>query len=236
MAIPRARGGTPSSIRSPAMEISPAVGVSSPAIIRMRVVFPQPEGPSSTRSSPSLTSRSTPSTAWTSPKCLCRSRISTYPMSAAAPATPRGAPGPPDAPLWSFAQLLALLVLAAASDEPRPAPLVVDVLSPAAGFLNGLFRSELSCCRLGEHVGGHAGVEDLSLGRVGHPGPADVGGPLQGVGQDLQLIGRKRTEPVPADLPLDPLQALGGFLRRRGILFGRRPHVGGEVVQLAAPC
>src|SRR2546430_2312525 len=58
------------------MEISPAVGRSSPAIIRSRVVFPEPEEPSSTRNSPSRIERSTPSTACRSPNCFLKFRIS----------------------------------------------------------------------------------------------------------------------------------------------------------------
>src|SRR2546430_1585402 len=58
------------------MCISPDVGRSSPAIMRSRVVFPEPEEPSRTRNSPSRIDRSTPSTAWRSPKCFLRRRIS----------------------------------------------------------------------------------------------------------------------------------------------------------------
>src|SRR2546421_2390232 len=58
------------------MCISPDVGRSSPAIMRSRVVFPEPEEPSRTRNSPSRIDRSTPSTAWRSPKCFLRLRIS----------------------------------------------------------------------------------------------------------------------------------------------------------------
>src|SRR5438132_13678069 len=76
MAIPRARGGTSPSTRSPPMRISPEVGRSSPAIMRSRVVFPEPEEPSRTRNSPSSIDRSTPSTAWRSPTCFLRLRIS----------------------------------------------------------------------------------------------------------------------------------------------------------------
>jgi hypothetical protein len=43
----------------PLMRISPEVGSSMPAIIRRRVVFPQPEGPRRTRNSPSAVSRFT---------------------------------------------------------------------------------------------------------------------------------------------------------------------------------
>src|SRR3989442_10397305 len=75
--MPVALGGTSPSTRSPPMSISPDVGRSSPAIIRSSVVFPEPEDPSRTRSSPSRIERSTPSTAWRSPKCFLRFRIST---------------------------------------------------------------------------------------------------------------------------------------------------------------
>src|SRR5205807_4991292 len=76
MAIPRARGGTSPSTRWSPMWISPEVGRSSPAIMRSSVVFPEPEEPSRTRNSPSRIDRSTPSTAWRSPKCFLRLRIS----------------------------------------------------------------------------------------------------------------------------------------------------------------
>src|SRR6476620_10472144 len=49
------------------MKISPAVGSSSPAIIRNRVVLPQPDGPSSTRNSLSWMVSDTSSTARTGP-------------------------------------------------------------------------------------------------------------------------------------------------------------------------
>src|ERR1700727_1884640 len=68
MAMRRSRG-----VRSfttlPPIRISPDVGCSSPAIIRKRVVFPEPEGPRKTRNSPSRVSRSTSLTAPNSP-CL----------------------------------------------------------------------------------------------------------------------------------------------------------------------
>src|SRR5579859_5232790 len=78
MAMRRSRG-----VRSfttlPPMRISPAVGVSRPAIIRRRVVFPEPEGPRKTRNSPSRVSRSTSLTAPSSPSLntLVSFRVST---------------------------------------------------------------------------------------------------------------------------------------------------------------
>jgi len=76
MAMPRARGGTSPSMRTPPIRISPDVGRSSPAIMRSRVVFPQPEGPSKTKNSPSRIDKLTPSTAWKSPNRLVRLRSS----------------------------------------------------------------------------------------------------------------------------------------------------------------
>src|SRR5215210_1588570 len=62
MAILRALGGRPT-MGSPPMYTSPEVGCSSPAMSRSRVVFPQPEGPSRTRYSPSVVASSRSSTA-----------------------------------------------------------------------------------------------------------------------------------------------------------------------------
>ena len=59
-------GGTPET-STPASSIVPAVGSSNPAIIRSVVVLPEPEGPSMVKNSPRQISRSTPSTAVTSP-------------------------------------------------------------------------------------------------------------------------------------------------------------------------
>jgi hypothetical protein len=50
--------------------IVPSVGSSRPAIIRSAVLFPHPDGPSSTRNSWSLISSVRSSTATTSPKRL----------------------------------------------------------------------------------------------------------------------------------------------------------------------
>src|SRR5438034_8075275 len=54
----------------PPRRIPPAVGTMNPAIMRNVVVLPQPDGPSSTTSSPCAISRSTPATARTSPYVL----------------------------------------------------------------------------------------------------------------------------------------------------------------------
>src|SRR6516225_9574520 len=53
------------------MTIRPLSGISRPAIIRSKVVLPQPDGPSSANSAPRLIFSETSSTAATAPKCLC---------------------------------------------------------------------------------------------------------------------------------------------------------------------
>src|SRR5215211_1412095 len=60
--------------------MSPYVGSSSPAIIRSRVVLPQPEGPSRTRNSPSATFRLTSDTAVCSANTLLTRRSSSRAM------------------------------------------------------------------------------------------------------------------------------------------------------------
>ena len=62
--MPRLRLWIGSSLmRWPLMRISPALGLSSPAIMRSVVVLPQPEGPSSVTNAPVGTTRSMLSTA-----------------------------------------------------------------------------------------------------------------------------------------------------------------------------
>src|SRR5438093_7522613 len=63
----RSFGATSLTMRSP-MKISPLVCSSRPASIRRAVVFPQPDGPTSTRNSASRTARLRSLTATTSPK------------------------------------------------------------------------------------------------------------------------------------------------------------------------
>ena len=59
MATSRSCGGTSVTSRSPIVT-RPALGVSSPAIMRSAVLLPQPDGPTSTMNSPSAMARSTP--------------------------------------------------------------------------------------------------------------------------------------------------------------------------------
>ena len=59
----------------PGMVIVPLSGCSKPAMLRRRVVLPQPEGPSSAKNSFCWMSRLTSSTATVSPNLLDRFRI-----------------------------------------------------------------------------------------------------------------------------------------------------------------
>ena len=66
MAMSRSFEGTWFTTRSPILTV-PAVMLSSPATIRRAVVFPHPDGPTSTMNSPSSTSRSKSLTAGAAP-------------------------------------------------------------------------------------------------------------------------------------------------------------------------
>src|SRR5437867_13037218 len=69
--MPRLRSrGSQSVTRASPMKMSPAVGVSRPAIMLSVVVLPQPDGPTSTTNSPSGTARSMASTARVEAKSL----------------------------------------------------------------------------------------------------------------------------------------------------------------------
>src|SRR5258708_29747519 len=100
MAIRRSRGGKGVTF-TPAIQTSREVGTSSTAIMRKRVVLPDPDGPSRTRNSPARLSRLTLLTAPSSPslKTLVRSRAST---------TAIALPGPPSRPLGENALQLRL--------------------------------------------------------------------------------------------------------------------------------
>ena len=66
MAMSRSRGRIWFTTRPP-ISMVPSWASSSPAMVRSRVDFPQPEGPTSTVNSPDGTSRSMPRTAGTWP-------------------------------------------------------------------------------------------------------------------------------------------------------------------------
>src|SRR4051794_21650907 len=83
MATSRWRGGMRVTSR-PAIRTAPVVSGSRPATIRSVVLFPQPEGPTSTTNSPGATSRLTSSTATTPPGNSLRTPSRTMPASGGA--------------------------------------------------------------------------------------------------------------------------------------------------------
>src|SRR4051794_22253120 len=127
MATRRARGGRSATSR-PSMRIEPDVGVSNPAIMRRSVVLPHPDGPSSTRNSPSPVTKSTPSTAWTSPSKVL---VSEWPSTVATSSN----------------------VLAGAANEPLVTPLLEDGLHLGLGVGHRLGRRPVAARRPGHHLG-----------------------------------------------------------------------------------
>src|SRR3954452_7152314 len=80
MAMSRSLGGSQVTSRSP-IEIVPALGASSPAIMFSSVDLPQPEGPTRIRNSPASTSMSIPLRISTLPKVLRTLAIVSAPIS-----------------------------------------------------------------------------------------------------------------------------------------------------------
>ena len=66
MAMPRCAGGTSFITMPPISSVPPEI-FSNPAIIRSKVDFPQPDGPTKTISSPCAISRLIPLSTFTSP-------------------------------------------------------------------------------------------------------------------------------------------------------------------------
>src|SRR5258708_34433257 len=156
MAIRRSRG-----VRSlttlPPIRISPAVGVSRPAIIRKSVVFPEPEGPRKTRNSPSRVSRLTLLTAPRSPclKTLVRFRVSTTAIE----------------PPYCFHRSLF---------PPGKNALVLLLRSRSR-----VFRRVLPARDVGKHCGDHPGLECLIDAGTRESWIAHVGAPALHVTQHL---------------------------------------------------
>src|SRR4029079_18424583 len=119
-------GGATSFTTSPPISTSPLVARWRPAAIRRTVVFPDPEGPTTTRNSPSATSRFRSSTATAPPsKTLRRSRNSSSATSAAVPSRDQ-VPVPERA---SFRDPALGLVVDVDDPEPlRVAPLPLEVV------------------------------------------------------------------------------------------------------------
>src|SRR6266516_2242600 len=208
MAICRALGGR-SLTTCPPIRTSPAVGRSSPAIIRSSVVLPDPDGPSSTRYSPSSVRRSIPSTAGVSVKTLRTSLVSTTAMAS---------PAPPGGCAWSSG---------GAADEALLAPLRVDWLDGRLRLGHGVLGGH-AVGGVGHHVRDHEGGEDLALGRVGGARVADVDAPALRVLEQRELVGWLRAEGVVVE-PAGQLLPGGGVLERGEVV---QLGVVGDVVRL----
>src|SRR5678815_2073798 len=189
MAIFRARGGRSLTTRPP-IRMSPEVWVSSPAIILSSVVLPHPDGPRRTRNSPSLIVRSTPSTAVWPVNSLRSALVSTVAIGQ------REGSGLDELPLG---------------------PLLPDLLVTLLGLLDRRLGRERAGGGLGEHGVQQPGAVPVVDGRRGVAGEADVGRPVERVGENRVLVGRL------------PLGVLGDqLLEIRHLLLEA-----GEVVELA---
>src|SRR4029453_14280293 len=144
MAILRARGGR-SLTTCPSMRTSPALGSSSPAVVRSRVVLPHPEGARGGRSAPPSVARSMPSTALTRPpsNCLPSPRTSTTLVTAGRRSR--------------------------AADQAALPPLLEDRLDLGLGLGHGLLGRGIAAGRRGEHVRDHEGPEHLADGGIWRP-------------------------------------------------------------------
>src|SRR5512138_1514290 len=185
MAMPRAFGGS-SVTTFPPISTSPAVGSSSPAIMRSSVDFPEPDGPRKTRNSPSLVTRSTSLTA------------------------------PSSAFLNTFVSLRVSTTANVPSSLPRSArlrrlrllPLREDALQLLLRGPRRVLRREIAAGRLREHGGDDEGVERLVDGGGRVPRIADVGRPLEDVPEHLVLVRRLRLRVVRDEL-VDVRDGLG---------------------------
>src|SRR5271165_678705 len=161
MAMRRSRG-----LRSfttlPPMRMSPEVGVSNPAIMRKRVVFPEPDGPRKTRNSPSRVSRLTLLTAPSCPalKTFVNSRVSTTAIGF-----------PPYIDHW-----------------PRLLPPIKDTLVFGFGGLGGIFRCFIAARHFGEHGGNDPGFERFVDGRCAVTWIADIGSPIENIAEDFVFV------------------------------------------------
>src|SRR3954470_9447215 len=164
MAMSRS-GGATSLTPSPPIRTSPALARSRPAAIRRTVVFPDPEGPTRTRNSPSATSRSRSSTASVPPgNALRRPRNSSSAISASVPSRDH-VPVPERALLRDPA--LGRIVDV---DDPEPlrvAPLPLEVVEQrpdvVAAHVDSLSASTLHGCDVPAKIGDPARVVDMSI-------------------------------------------------------------------------
>src|SRR6266851_7300341 len=165
----------------PPIRMSPELCFSNPAIIRSRVVFPHPLGPSRTRNSPSLVARSTPSTANDSPKRFLMFRVSTIAIGVPPQSgrRPKIGEAPSDQRLpWAQQSQRR------SSDQLLLLPFRPDLLALGLGLLDRILGRHRAGARLGEHRIDHPGVENLVDRRGGIAGIANVGRPVERVGED----------------------------------------------------
>src|SRR5262249_43759582 len=189
MAMPRARGGM-SLTRCPPIRMSPEVCFSSPAMMRSKVVLPQPEGPSRTMNSPSRASRLTPLTAVTSSNCFLISLAATAAISTprsknsgrykqaggARPATATHAP-------------LCLIGAPARRSDLRGRPLLVDQVDLFGGPGHRFLRRRLVGRGLRHHVADDEVPDHFVGGRSRRSGIPERGHPIVGGLQDAPLVG-----------------------------------------------
>src|SRR5215216_6278805 len=212
MATCRARGGRPLTMFPP-IRTSPSVASSSPAMVRRSVVLPQPEGPSSTRYSPSAVSMSTPSTAIMSPwKVFLSPRSST--------ASARAGPS------WPSSD-----VLGCATDQALVAPLREDRLHLRLRPRHRLLRRLLPARRARVHVRDNERAEHLPDRGVRIAGTADVGTPVERVLQYRELVGRLGAEWIVVEPVVQLRDALGVRREVVELRLPRGPRVVLRVVE-----
>src|SRR6185437_195024 len=189
--MPRARGGM-SLTTLPSMMTSPVVCLSSPAMMRRKVVLPQPEGPSSTMNSPSETDRLIPLTAATPPNSFFTSRVEIAAIAASdlccseTTRAPGGASGADNGP-------------AGAVNGSSRLPFLEDFLALLRRPFDRILRRHGAGRRLGHHVAEDEVVVDL-VGRG--PGGARISRhrrPFVGAFGDLELVRRMRSRIVAED-------------------------------------
>src|SRR5262249_53740482 len=131
---------------------------------------PHPEGPSSTKNSPSLVARSTPATASTSPKYFWILRTSTVAMLHPCVRCTLCA-----APCLHFAFVF---------------PFLEDTFHFLICLVHGVFWCQFAGGRLRKHRRNHPGTKNLVDGGVGIARIAHIRGPFQAVLEHLVFIGR----------------------------------------------
>ena len=120
---------------------APASGCSKPAIIRSVVVLPQPEGPSSEKNSPAPISRSSPSTASSSPNRLTRPLQARGPRSSSCRPSGRRSAGRPGGRSWRRTGRRRRRCAAPRSATARPCPTAAGRRRGCAAPASGRGRS-----------------------------------------------------------------------------------------------